>query len=220
MSEDAKQDRLAELLGRCPVIPVITIDSAADAVGLAHALAAGGARVLEVTLRTPAGIEAIRRIAEEVVDVIVGAGTVTTPADIAACERAGAAFAVSPGATERLLDAAADTGLALLPGVMTVGEAMRLLERGMRHMKLFPANIAGGPPFLSALHAPLPEPRFCPTGGVSLANMMDYLRLPNVVCVGGSWLAPREAIARHDWDRITRNAAEVARVSAGTGVTV
>jgi 2-dehydro-3-deoxyphosphogluconate aldolase/(4S)-4-hydroxy-2-oxoglutarate aldolase len=197
---------------------VITIDSAADAVPLARALAQGGARVLEVTLRTPAGIEAIRRIAGEVIDVIVGAGTITAPADLAACERAGAAFAVSPGTTDWLLDAAEDSAVPLLPGVMTISEAMRLLERGMRHMKLFPANLAGGPAFLAALHAPLPEPRFCPTGGVSRANLLDYLRLPNVICAGGSWLAPRETIARHDWSGITANAAEVARLAASLTV--
>jgi 2-dehydro-3-deoxyphosphogluconate aldolase/(4S)-4-hydroxy-2-oxoglutarate aldolase len=213
MTQELRQQRLAHWLRMAPVIPVLTIADAAYAPALARALAAGGARVLEVTLRTAAGLEAIQRIVGEVHDVVVGVGTITTPQDLLAAARAGAVFAVSPGATDALLDAADASEVPLLPGVMTVAEAMRLGERGYRHLKLFPANVAGGVPLLQALYAPLPQFRFCPTGGVSLANLADYLRQPNVVCVGGSWLATQELIERRDWDAITRNAAAAAALA-------
>jgi 2-dehydro-3-deoxyphosphogluconate aldolase/(4S)-4-hydroxy-2-oxoglutarate aldolase len=215
VTQEKKQELLARWLRLSPVIPVLTIPDAEQAPALARALAAGGARVLEVTLRTPAGLEAIRRIAAEVPDVLVGVGTITTPAELQASERAGAVFAVSPGATDVIIDAADAGSIPLLPGVMTVAEAMRLGERGYRHLKLFPANVAGGIPFLQAIHAPLPQFRFCPTGGINLTNLGDFLRQPNVACVGGSWLATKDQIGRLDWEGITRNAREVQTVAAG-----
>jgi len=212
---ERKARRLADLMAMCPVIPVLTIEAAEDAVPLARALEAGGAPVLEVTLRTKVALDAVRRIVAEVEGVVVGAGTITAPADFAAAERAGAAFAVSPGATDRLLAAAAESALPFLPGVMTVSEAMRLAEHGYHRLKLFPADICGGPAFLSAIGAPLPGLRFCPTGGVGPANLGDYLRLANVACVGGSWLASRQLIAARDWEAVTRNAAEAVAVKRG-----
>ncbi len=212
-TQDQKQETLARMLRMAPVIPVLTIPDASQAPALARALAAGGACVLEVTLRTAAGLESIRRIAAEVPEVLIGVGTITTPRDLDDAARAGAVFAVSPGATDSIIDAAEASEIPLLPGVMTVAEAMRLAERGYRHLKLFPANIAGGIPFLQAIHAPLPQLRFCPTGGINLSNLVEYLRTPNVVCVGGSWLATKELIARRDWEAITRNAEQV-RVAA------
>jgi 2-dehydro-3-deoxyphosphogluconate aldolase/(4S)-4-hydroxy-2-oxoglutarate aldolase len=206
VTQDQKQQHLAQWLRMVPVIPVLTIPDALQAPALARALAAGGARVLEVTLRTADGLEAIRRIVGEVQDVVVGVGTITTPDDLHAAEKAGAVFAVSPGATDEILDAADASTVPLLPGVMTIAEAMRLGERGYRHLKLFPANVAGGVAFLQAINAPLPQFKFCPTGGINLSNLNDYLRQPNVICVGGSWLATREQIERRDWDGITRNA--------------
>ena len=213
MTQDRKQESLARMLRVAPVIPVLTIPDATQAPALARALAAGGASVIEVTLRTAAGLESIRRIAAEVPEVMVGVGTITTPADLEQSVRAGAVFAVSPGATESIVDAADASAIPLLPGVMTVAEAMRLAERGYRHLKLFPANIAGGVPFLQAIHAPLPQLRFCPTGGINLSNLGEYLRTPNVICVGGSWLAPKEQVERREWGAITRNAEQV-RIAA------
>jgi 2-dehydro-3-deoxyphosphogluconate aldolase/(4S)-4-hydroxy-2-oxoglutarate aldolase len=190
---------LAELLARAPVLPVVTIPDAPAAVPLARALLAGGLGAIEVTLRTPAALEAIARIAGEVPGVIVGAGTVLTAADTEAAARAGAAFAVSPGFSPGLSAASA---LPLLPGVSTASEVMAALEAGHALMKFFPAEVAGGPAMLQALSGPMPQARFCPTGGITAERAESYLRLPNVVCVGGSWLAPARLQAAQDWSAI------------------
>jgi 2-dehydro-3-deoxyphosphogluconate aldolase/(4S)-4-hydroxy-2-oxoglutarate aldolase len=195
--------RIDDILRSGPVVPVIVLDDAEAAVPLARALLEGGVRVLEVTLRTAAGLESIRRIRAEVPDAIVGAGTVLTPDQLAEVERLDAAFAVSPGATPSLLDAAARSPVPLLPGSATPSEVMGLLERGYRYMKLFPAEQVGGVELLKALASPLPEARFCPTGGIDATKAETYLALPNVVCVGGSWIVPRDAIKHGDWARIT-----------------
>lgn len=211
-SRHSPQAGLADILARVPVIPVVLIDDAADAAPLARALVAGGLSVIEITLRTPAGLDAIAAIAAEVEDAIVGAGTVLDQAQFEAASKAGARFAVSPGATDRLLEATADSGVPLLPGIATASEAMRLIERGFGFAKFFPAEPAGGSAFLSALASPLPQLRFCPTGGITPQSAPRYLALPNVACVGGSWMAPREAIRAKDWRSITetsRTAAEL-----------
>ena len=176
------------LLDISPVVPVVVIDDRATAVPVAEALLRGGVGIIEVTLRTPAALGAIERIAAEVPGIVVGAGTVTTPDLAAAAARAGARFLVTPGSTDRVLDAAAATGLPTLPGAATVSEAMRLAERGFTELKFFPAEAAGGAPYLKSIAGPLPDLRFCPTGGISAATAPTYLALPNVGCVGGSWL--------------------------------
>lgn len=194
---------IAAVLSRGPVIPVLVIDDASHAAALARALVTGGLDVLEVTLRTPAALEAVRRIREAVPEALVGVGTVLEAAQLEAAHRAGAAFAVSPGATARLLDAASGHPLPLLPGVATVSEAMALRERGYRHLKFFPAEAAGGARFLASLAPVIGDLRFCPTGGVNAANAPAYLALSNVACVGGSWMVPRERVAAEDWAGIT-----------------
>ncbi|MBM7772306.1 2-dehydro-3-deoxyphosphogluconate aldolase/(4S)-4-hydroxy-2-oxoglutarate aldolase [Actinokineospora baliensis] len=176
------------LLDLSPVVPVVVLDDAADAVPLALALVRGGVRIIEVTLRTPAALESIKRIAAEVPDAVVGAGTVTAPEHAVAAQAAGAQFLVTPGTTDRVLSAAADTGLPVLPGAATVSEAMRLAEAGYTELKFFPAEASGGIGFLKSIAGPLPGLRFCPTGGISAATAPGYLALPNVGCVGGSWL--------------------------------
>ncbi|WP_256842999.1 bifunctional 4-hydroxy-2-oxoglutarate aldolase/2-dehydro-3-deoxy-phosphogluconate aldolase [Ornithinimicrobium cryptoxanthini] len=200
--------KTADLLALSPVIPVVVIEDVEHAVPLARALARGGVGVIEVTLRTEAGLEALRRIAAEVPDVVVGAGTVTAPEQTTLCEQAGARFLVTPGASPRVLDAALDTGLPLLPGAATLTEMMTLLEHGLPEMKFFPALPAGGTAYLSAVLGPLPQVRFCPTGGITADNARQFLALPNVACVGGSWLTPKEALLAQDWDRVTQLAAE------------
>jgi 2-dehydro-3-deoxyphosphogluconate aldolase/(4S)-4-hydroxy-2-oxoglutarate aldolase len=194
---------------RAPVVPVLVIDRVETAAPLARALVAGGLPALEVTLRTPAALDAIRAMAE-VPGGIVGAGTLLTPADVRAAKAAGARFGVSPGATERLLDACAEAGLPLLPGAVTASEVMALLERGHSMLKFFPAETSGGAAALKALGAPIPQVAFCPTGGIGPGNARDYLALPNVVCVGGSWVAPRAAIEAGNWAEVTRLAADAA----------
>ena len=186
---------------QAPVIPVLVVNDASLAAPLALALVNGGLPVLEVTLRTAAALEVIRRMSE-VPGSIVGAGTVLTPADVKAVKAAGAAFAVSPGATERLLAAAEDAELPLLPGVATVSEVMRLVERGYDTLKFFPAEAAGGVKMLKSIHGPLPGVSFCPTGGITEHTFRDYLALPNVLCVGGSWLTPADKVNAHDWTGI------------------
>jgi len=186
-----------------PVIPVVVLEDAATAVPLARALAEGGIRVMEVTLRTSAGLEAIRRVAAEVPDVLVGAGSVTTREHVTAVLRAGAAFIVLPGSPPRLLDAALESGLPVVPGAGTVTEAMELADRGVELVKFFPAEASGGVGFLSSVAGPLPELRFCPTGGVSADNAAHYLALPNVPCVGGSWVAPVDAVREGRWSVVT-----------------
>ena len=189
-----------DILQIAPVVPVLTIEDAAYAVPLARALVAGGLRALEITLRTPAAIDAIERISGEVEDGVVGSGTVLNPADLDRATKAGALFAVSPG----LMDGAREGGpVPLLPGIATATELMRGLDLGFRCFKLFPAVPAGGVPVLKAFVPVFPQARFCPTGGITAANAPDFLVLPNVVCVGGSWVAPPEAVRDGDWGRIT-----------------
>jgi 2-dehydro-3-deoxyphosphogluconate aldolase/(4S)-4-hydroxy-2-oxoglutarate aldolase len=201
--------RAAEICRMAPVVPVLVIDDIAHAAPLARALVAGGLPALEVTLRTPAALDAIRAMAE-VPGGMVGAGTLITPADVRAAKAAGARFGVSPGATAALLDACAEHDLPLLPGAATASEIMALLERGYTVQKFFPAEQAGGAAYLKSIGGPLPQVRFCPTGGIGLKNARDYLTLPNILCVGGSWVAPRDAMARGDWAAITTLAAEAA----------
>ena len=200
----------AALLSLGPVIPVVTLDEPADATTLAQALLAGGVPIIEVTLRTPRALDVIRAIADNVPDAVVGAGTVTTPDLARLAVAAGARFLVSPGTTDRLLDAMGDAGVPYLPGVASPSEVMRVLERGQREMKFFPAEACGGRPFLSALASPFPDARFCPTGGITPATAPLYRELANVGCVGGSWLTPKDAIATQDWRRIEKLAAETA----------
>lgn len=197
-----------------PVIPVIVIDELAQAVPLARALVAGGVRVLEVTLRTAPALEAIRRIAREVPDAIVGVGTLTRPQDFKDALDAGAQFGVSPGLTPAMIQAAHETKLPLLPGVMTPSDVIAARLAGFSELKLFPAQQAGGIGMLKALGGPFPDVTFCPTGGVSAENAPDFLALPNVACVGGSWLAPKAAVNAGDWDRITALAKEASALKA------
>ncbi len=198
------------LLDLAPVIPVVVIEDAATAVPLARALVAGGLPAIEVTLRTPAAREAIARIAAEVPEATVGAGTVRTADDIAASAAAGARFLVSPGTTPSLVEALEASGLPYLPGAATVSEVMALAEQGIRELKFFPAEAAGGVPYLKALSGPIPDVRFCPTGGIRATTAADYLALPNVGCVGGTWLTPADALAAGDWARIEKLASEAA----------
>jgi 2-dehydro-3-deoxyphosphogluconate aldolase / (4S)-4-hydroxy-2-oxoglutarate aldolase len=204
-----------DLLGISPVVPVVVLDSAADAVPLARALARGGVTIMEITLRTAAGLEAIERVAAEVPETTVGAGTVTTPEEVAAAVTAGAQFIVTPGATDRLLAAALDTGLPLLAGASTLTEILRLREHGQQAVKFFPAEASGGTAYLKAVSGPVPDVSFCPTGGIGPANAAAYLALPNVGCVGGSWLTPSAAVRAGDWAAIERLAGEVATLTAG-----
>lgn len=201
---------LDRILGLGPVMPVLVINDVAEAVPLARALVDNGLRVLEVTLRTPNSLAVIACLAEAVPEAAIGAGTVTSAESLAAVERAGASFAVSPGLTPALAAAARDSALPLLPGVMTASEAMTAADAGFTRLKLFPALQAGGVGMLKALHGPLPELRFCPTGGVSPDNARDFLALPNVMCVGGSWIAPDALIRARAWDKI----GELARAAA------
>jgi 2-dehydro-3-deoxyphosphogluconate aldolase/(4S)-4-hydroxy-2-oxoglutarate aldolase len=187
-----------DICARAPIVPVLVIHDVAHARPLAEALIAGGLPALEVTLRTPVALEAIRIMAE-VPGGIVGAGTLITPEDVAAARAAGARFGVSPGATDRLLDACEAQGLPTLPGAATATEAMVLLERGYDMLKFFPAEASGGVPALGAIGAPLPQIAFCPTGGVGPGNAQSYLSLPNVLCAGGSWVAPAELMQAGDW---------------------
>ncbi|MCI4040220.1 bifunctional 4-hydroxy-2-oxoglutarate aldolase/2-dehydro-3-deoxy-phosphogluconate aldolase [Streptomyces sp. TRM75563] len=203
----------ASVLDLAPVVPVVVLHEVADAVPLARALVAGGLPAIEVTLRTPAALESIRAMAAEVPGAVVGAGTVISPEHVRDTVDAGARFLVSPGWTDALLEAMKASGLPFLPGVSTTSEVVALLERGVREMKFFPAEAAGGTGYLKALSAPLPQARFCPTGGISLASAPSYLALPNVGCVGGSWMVPADAVAAKDWDRVARLAAEAAALA-------
>lgn len=203
MSENPKYSALQVMLD-APVIPVIVLNDIAHAVPMARALVAGGIRMLEVTLRTPQALACIEAIAKEVPEAVVGAGTVRTKADAQAAAMAGARFAVSPGYTSAVGQACRDVGLALLPGVATGSEIMTAQEDGFTELKFFPALQAGGPAMLKAWSGPFFDVKFCPTGGVTLLNAPDFLALPNVVCVGGSWLVPADALAQGDWARITQ----------------
>lgn len=193
-----------QVMQDAPVIPVIVLNDEAHAVPMARALVAGGVRMLEVTLRTPQALACMEAIARDVPEAVVGAGTVRSPADARAAANAGARFAVSPGYTHAVGQACRDVGLALLPGVATGSEIMMAQEDGLTELKFFPAMQAGGPAMLKAWSGPFFDVRFCPTGGVTLANAPNFLALPNVVCVGGSWLVPADALAQGDWARITQ----------------
>lgn len=201
-----------EVMGDAPVIPVIVLNDVAQAVPMARALVAGGIRMLEVTLRTPVALACIEAIAREVPEAVVGAGTVRSAADAQAAALAGSRFAVSPGYTRAVGKACHELGLPLLPGVATGSEIMMAQEDGYTELKFFPAMQAGGPAMLKAWSGPFGDVKFCPTGGVSAANAKEFLALPNVVCVGGSWLTPAEAVAAGDWSRITQLAAEAAKL--------
>jgi 2-dehydro-3-deoxyphosphogluconate aldolase/(4S)-4-hydroxy-2-oxoglutarate aldolase len=198
---------ISAIAARAPVIPVLTIETPETAVPLARALVRGGLPVLEITLRTAVALEALRIIVDEVPEAIVGAGTVLDPVQLDQVQRAGARFAVSPGCTEALARAARSSGIPFLPGVQTVSEAMTLAEHGFEILKFFPADAAGGLTWIKAVGAPLSGLRFCPTGGVTAETVPAYLALPNVACVGGSWVAPRVAVATGDWQSVERLAA-------------
>ncbi|MFE7772516.1 bifunctional 4-hydroxy-2-oxoglutarate aldolase/2-dehydro-3-deoxy-phosphogluconate aldolase [Streptomyces sp. NPDC057445] len=201
---------MASVLDLAPVIPVAVIDDAADAVPLARALAAGGLPAIEVTLRTSAALDAIRAVADEVPEAVVGAGTVISPKGVADAVAAGACYLVSPGWTDALLKAMSSSALPFLPGVSTASEVVALLERGVNEMKFFPAEAAGGTAYLKSLAGPLPQARFCPTGGISLTSAPAYLSLPNVDCVGGTWMLPADVLAARDWARVEALAHEAA----------
>ncbi|EFL31741.1 KHG/KDPG aldolase [Streptomyces viridochromogenes DSM 40736] len=205
----------ASVLDLAPVLPVVVIEDAADAVPLARALVAGGLPAIEVTLRTPAALEAIREITGQVPQALVGAGTLISPEQVTDVVAAGARFLVSPGWTDVLLEAMRGSGVPFLPGVSTTSEVVALLERGVREMKFFPAQAAGGTAYLKSLSGPLPQARFCPTGGIGPGSAPEYLALPNVACVGGSWMLPRDAIEARDWSRVEALAREAAGLSAG-----
>jgi 2-dehydro-3-deoxyphosphogluconate aldolase/(4S)-4-hydroxy-2-oxoglutarate aldolase len=200
-----------DVLMLSPILPVVVIDDPRDAVPIARALVRGGVNTIEITLRTPRALDAVRRVTEEVPEIVVGVGTVTRPVDIENARRAGAQFLVTPGAGPTLLDALDDASIPVLPGVGTVSEIIAASERGYSALKFFPAESSGGSGFLRAIAGPLPEVRFCPTGGIDPSNAMSYLALPNVLCVGGSWLTPTSAVKQRDWGLIEGLADEMLR---------
>ncbi|AXT26792.1 keto-hydroxyglutarate-aldolase/keto-deoxy-phosphogluconate aldolase [Ruegeria sp. AD91A] len=208
----SKTQRTREICALAPIVPVLVVDDAAQARPLAEALVAGGLPALEVTLRTPAALDAIKAMSE-VPGGVVGAGTLVTPDDVRAAKQAGALFGVSPGATDVLLAACEAEGLPLLPGAATASEAMALLEKGYDMLKFFPAEASGGASALKAIGAPLPQISFCPTGGVSPTNARDYLSLSNVVCAGGSWVAPKKMVENGDWAGIETLAREASKLA-------
>ncbi|SJZ79390.1 2-dehydro-3-deoxy-phosphogluconate aldolase [Consotaella salsifontis] len=203
---------LTPILTAQPVMPVVAVESARQAVDLARALAAGGLRAIEITLRTPAALDAIRCVVEEVPETACGAGTVLNARQYDQAVAAGAKFIVSPGATMEVLDAARDSAVPLLPGAATPSEIMAMLEEGFELLKFFPAEQSGGAAYLKSLAPVFPSIKFCPTGGVSTKNVNDYLSLPNVICVGGTWVAPKAAVEAGDFAEITRLAAEAAKL--------
>lgn len=203
---------IKEVMTTSPVMPVMVINQLDQAVPLAKALVEGGLKVLEITLRTPVALDAIRRIKAEVPGAIVGAGTIINTETLQQALDAGAEFIVSPGVTDSVIEAAIASGVPILPGVITPSEVMKLLEKGITEMKFFPAEAAGGIPMLKSLGGPLPQVTFCPTGGVNPKNAPEYLALSNVACVGGSWMAPAELVDAGDWAEITRRAAEAAKL--------
>jgi len=207
-----KTEQLLALLDGQPVIPVLKIDDAKSAVPLARALARGGLKAIEITMRTPAALEAIRRAAAEVPEAVVGAGTILNAAQFDEAAKAGSRFIVSPGASRQVIEAARQSPVPLLPGAITPSEMMAALEEGLDFLKFFPAEQAGGAAFLKSLASPFAGLRFCPTGGVSANNAAEYLSLPNVVCVGGSWVAPDDAVKAEDWARIEELARGAARL--------
>ncbi|NUR09929.1 MAG: bifunctional 4-hydroxy-2-oxoglutarate aldolase/2-dehydro-3-deoxy-phosphogluconate aldolase [Nocardioidaceae bacterium] len=196
------------LLDRVPVVPVVVLHDSDHAVPVARALVEGGVPVVELTLRTPQALDCIEQIATHVPEILVGAGTVVTPGQAKEAHDAGAQFLVSPGTTDALAAAMQETGLPHLPGASTVSEVLRLLELGYRDIKFFPAEAAGGVAYLKSLASPLPQARFCPTGGITAGTAASYLALPNVGCVGGSWLTPADAVLDRDWERLVRLATE------------
>lgn len=200
------------LLDRVPVIPVVVVENLDHAVPIARALVKGGIPVIELTLRTPVALDAIERIAAEVPEILLGAGTIVTPGQAKQAADAGAQFLVSPGSTQALTQAMRDTGLPHLPGAATVSEVLALLGAGYTDLKFFPAEASGGANFLKSIHSPVPAARFCPTGGISTANASTYLLLPNVGCVGGSWITPAAALAAEDWDAVTTLAEGASRM--------
>lgn len=199
-----------EILSAGAVVPVIAVDDINTAVDLAHALVEGGIPTLEITLRTEHGIKSIELIKKEVKGAIVGAGTVIDGKQLKAVEDAGAVFAISPGFNVKFAEAAGKSGIPVIPGIATPGELMLALEHGIDTMKLFPAEAVGGKDMLKALYGPFPQVKFCPTGGISLETASEYLKLPNVLCVGGSWLTPKDAVKNKDWATVTRLAKEAA----------
>ena len=209
---ERRQADLEAILKAGPVVAVVTIENADDAAPMARALVAGGVRAIEITLRTRAAIDAIRAVAENVPDALPGAGTVLTGQDFSNAERAGAKFAVSPGATPELLAAVEKSTLPYLPGSASASEVMWLLQHGYRQQKFFPAEPAGGIDYLRALSGPLPAVSFCPTGGIRVDNAAEYLKLPNVVCVGGSWLTPANLMKAKDWEAIAALARDAAKL--------
>ena len=214
LTPDARTARLDALLARAPVLPVLVIERVDDAVSLARALVDAGLPVLEVTMRTGAALQVIRRLVAEVPEATVGAGTVLDAATLQAVTDAGAAFAIAPGATEALYDAADASPLPFLPGIATASELMRGIERGHRRFKFFPAESAGGVAALRGFAGPFPQVRFCPTGGIDAQRARAYLRLPNVITVGGSWMVPADAVAAGDWNRIGALARESAALAS------
>lgn len=204
---------ILDILAMGPVMPVIVIDDSSKAVPLAQALIDGGIRTIEITLRTPAALESIRAVANACPDILIGAGTVTNASLAASARDAGARFLVSPGTTDAVIKGAADVGLPLLPGAASVSEIMRLMDAGFSAIKFFPAAAAGGPSFVKSLASPLAGLQVCPTGGISLDNAQDWLSLPNVPCVGGSWIAPQTMISAGDLRTITANARAAAALA-------
>ena len=200
----AKQADVESVLRLAPVVAIVIVEELAAAVPLARALVAGGIRAIEVTLRTPVALDAIRAIGAEVEQAVVGAGTLLTAKDVAAAVAAGARFGVSPGSTPAMLDSVDASPLPYLPGVATASEAMRLFDAGYRFQKFFPATQAGGPDFVRALASPLPGIRFCPTGGISTATATQWLALPNVVCIGGSWMCAPALVSTGNWPEVER----------------
>lgn len=207
---------IRSVLAASPVMPVIVLEEVAHAVPLARALVAGGIRVLEVTLRTPVALECMRAIAAEVPEALLGAGTVLSAADLDAAAKAGAVFAISPGASPALLQAARTSPIPFLPAVMTPSDVITAMDAGFDTFKLFPAAQAGGMAMLKALGGPFPQARFCPTGGIDAASAPAFLALPNVACVGGSWLCPAELVRAGDWDAITALARAAAALRPAT----
>jgi 2-dehydro-3-deoxyphosphogluconate aldolase/(4S)-4-hydroxy-2-oxoglutarate aldolase len=205
------------LLSVVPVIPVVVIDDLAHAVPVARALVEGGLPVIELTLRTPVALDAIRAIATEVPEILVGAGTIVSPGQAKLAVDAGAQFLVSPGSTPTLLAAMADSGVPFLPGTATVSEVLAVLEAGFTEMKFFPAEASGGASYLKSIASPLPDARFCPTGGITSASASSYLSLPNVGCVGGSWLTPGGLLATGAWEQVSALAAAAAALGGTSG---
>ena len=203
---------IREICELAPVVPVLVIEKVDHAAPLAKALVNGGLKALEVTLRTPAALDAIRVMIDAAPEAVVGAGTLRTAADVKAAVSVGARFGVSPGFSTAVMDAAEDAGLPILPGVATPSEAMAAAERGLEILKFFPAEANGGVPILKAWASPLSGLDFCPTGGVGPSNAADYLALPNVICVGGSWVAPSRMVREGDWDGIVTLARDAAQI--------